>query len=393
MPISPPYFPSFDGDPDFSNQWVLMDPQRILSLSKTGSAWDAIATIAGLATTATVNSIILGDKDDTGCRYALASVIYAIGTDTSAFVSLAYAMLQTGVGTHNSAVATGGNNESGVWGRNLQAYIGAWDLVQRAGDVMSTPVALGAAATFTINQWISDLYDTTIPAGSDKRTMKEIAEERPMNLGSHARAGAAAMACYFKSAKQLRNVARSYVAWAGDLSSPNYTLFKWNSNDSFQVGQSPPYYGIVPKDKWYDVPFSGTSLWTASGCQPEEARRNTGCYGATFHWNPPDTTYYWEGLQGAAVCAHLLASHGYGNAWRWQDQAINRAFLFNFDIPRECTSAGQSTTDTQGIIPTAEDAPLARIINGIFQAAKDASIPATYTAMKGVVGLDWYLGV
>ena len=128
----------------------------------------------------------------------------------------------------------------------------------------------------------------------------------------------------------------------------------------------------------------------ASGVQPEEARRS-GCYGATFHWNPPDAVYWWEGLQGPTVCSHVLALHGFPNNWNWVQQAQKRAFECNLDIPRGCTLGVQDPADTDGIPCVGNDAPMGRILNYVYVLSR--TIAADYTAMRSVIGLDWYLGV
>lgn len=389
MPVQPPPpSPSFTGTATFSNPWVLMNPAVILRTSNTGAAWTAIYTIAGTCTTATIN---FGELDNPGSRIAMAAAIQGIREDNRhGWLELAFGMLQTGSGSQFSGdQSEEGDNKVTSWGRHMQSFVVAWDLVQRANTYITTPIVIGAAATFTINQWIADMYDTI--QDSQGKTIRQQAEERPQNIGSHSRASAAMLGVYFQNQKWVNHAAAHHAAWAGDNSLAAYQHLDFRAQDDwYHIGQGPPYYGIIPSGMYYDSP---TNTQTASGCQPEEARRNEGCYGPNFHWDPPETDYLWEGLQGAVVAAQVFASHGYETAWEWNAKALYRAMLWNFDIPRNCDSSGQDLSDQEGLIPTQLHAPLARILNGVYQAGKGASIPATYTAMRSVIGLDWYLGV
>jgi hypothetical protein len=260
---------------------------EILTLPTSGKAWDELAAVAR----SSWGTHSLADQDNNADVRVLAGALYAVRTGDQAMHNKVRAALEAIIGTEAGARTL-------AVGRQLTGYVIAADLIgYRSASFMS---------------WLSALPTTRLDGRAGITTLRGSALSDPTNWGNHARTAVLATAIYLGDAATVAQIAHAFRFWTGDP--VTYRGFDGEWGDlSWQTNRNDPR-GV-----------NASSSDIRSGALPEEMRR-AGSYkpGAAL----PRESYAWEGMQGVAATAHILARHGYPDVWTWGDSAIRRAYEF-----------------------------------------------------------------
>jgi uncharacterized coiled-coil protein SlyX len=286
-PPPPPPGPTPGDLSQVDSVWV--KASDLAALPTTGAAWTALAAEAA-RTYSTPN---LSNQDEATATIMLAKGLVYARTGNAAYKTQVIQACMAAIGTE-----AGGRTLA--FGRKLQAYVIAADLVK-----------LPAADDDRFKTWLRGSFTTVL----DGLTLRSTHEDRPNNWGTHAGASRMAAAIYLRDAAELQRAATVFRGWLGDRAAYagfSYGELDWQSDPANPVGINPK--GAVKNG--YNI----------DGVLPDDQRR-----GGTFTWPPPYENYVAEALQGALVQALLLHRCGY-DVWNWQDQALLRAFRWIYDV-------------------------------------------------------------
>ncbi len=262
---------------------ILISVDEILTLPKSGTAWDQVLKVAN-ETTGTPD---LSDQDDFVNVRVLAKALVFGRTGDQRYRSDVIQACMDAIGTEQ-----GGRTLA--LGRELAAYVISADIV-----------GLPSTEDQRFRDWLRDSLDTVL----DGKTLRSTHEERPNNWGTHCGGSRAAIAAYLGDSKELARCAQVLKGWLGDRSS--YAGFEYGDL-SWQADPSHPV-GINSKG-------STKQAHSIDGVLPDDQRRGGG-----FQWPPPKENYVYEALQGALLQAIILDRNGY-DTWNWEDRALLRAF-------------------------------------------------------------------
>ncbi|MEM7111166.1 MAG: alginate lyase family protein [Chloroflexota bacterium] len=278
-----------------SSPQIWISAAELAQLPTYGEAWDDLLAEADTA----AGNPNLGDQNDRTNVTILAKALVYARTGQTTYRDDVVAALDHIVQTNTEE-----NGTSLALSRELAAYVIAADLIDLTAVNPALDTQFRAKLTTLLTKNLSG------------RTLRSTHEDRPNNWGTHAGASRAAVALYLGDATELANMATVFHGWLGNRAA--YAAFDYGDDLSWQCNPAEPV-GINP----LGCLKSGQSL---DGAQPEEMRRAGG-----FTWPPEETTYAWEGLQGAVVQAEILARAGY-STWAWEDEALLRAVQFLYGI-------------------------------------------------------------
>lgn len=270
--------------------WI--DRDRLSSLPTTGPAWERLSREAHAPTPPPD----LSDPLDGADTHALAQALVGARLGDEALLASVRTTLDRFVHEHSEAGA-----DALAVARNVVGYVLAADLIELA----HVDPELDAA----FRDRLERLRDRNLRG----RTLRSTHEDRPNNWGNHAGAARVAIALYLGDEADLEAAARVHRAWLGDRTVAHadfrFGALSWQSDPSRPVGVNPRGARLAGLD--------------VDGALPEEMRR-----GGPPADPPARTGYAWEALQGATVTTELLARNGYPDAWRWGDDAIERAVAY-----------------------------------------------------------------
>lgn len=267
--------------------WIDLD--RLRSLRVSGPAWERLLREA----TRPTEPPQLADPLDRADTQALAQALAGIRLGDEALLASVRATLGRLVQEHSEAGA-----DALAVARNVVGYVLAADLIELS--------RVDPALDVAFRERLAALRDRNLRG----RTLRSTHDDRPNNWGTHAGAARVAIALYLGDDADLAAAAEVHRAWLGDRTAP-HTDFRFGAL-SWQADPNRPV-GVNPRG----ARRAGIDV---DGALPEEMRRG----GPLAH--PPNRTgYAWEALQGATVTTELLARNGYPDAWRWGDDAIERA--------------------------------------------------------------------
>ena len=328
------------------------------------------------------------NQDNDGDVIALAKALRGARLSVDSYMTGSRDMIIAGINAYNSAALNSARTLA--LGRNVCAMVCAWDVIRQAKPTLIS----GAQEDLFRNFILTKIWNS--PKLKDGRTFQEACFERANNWGNHCRATGAAICAYLSMPAESLRLANSFDAWSGNTLSLEYLNLQFEEA-TYQVAAQPAY-GIVPAGLFWDSP---TNLQPADGAQPEELRRDE-CYRSPitckpwFHFNPPEVSYNYEGLQGSVVHAGILEATGYLTVWDWNNLALKRAYNFNVLTTRKCTASGndcvdgtQDAGDTTGKLPTGDDRMLGRVLNIKYGLSHPI---AGFDRAKNCVGLEWYYG-
>ena len=275
--------------------WI--DRDRLASLPTHGPAWERLWREANEPTPPPD----LSDPMDGADTHALAQALVGVRLGDEAMLTSVRTTLDRFVREHSEAGA-----DALAVARNVVGYVLAADLIELA----QVDPELDAA----FRDRLERLRDRNLRG----RTLRSTHEDRPNNWGNHAGAARVAIALYLGDEADLEAAARVHRAWLGDRTVAHadfrFGALSWQSDPSRPVGVNPRGARLAGLD--------------VDGALPEEMRR-----GGPPADPPARTGYAWEALQGATVTTELLARNGHPDAWRWGDDAIERAvdYLYRLD--------------------------------------------------------------
>jgi uncharacterized coiled-coil protein SlyX len=289
-PPPPPPGPTPGDLSQVDSVWV--KASDLAALPTTGAAWTALAAEAA-RTYSTPN---LSNQDEATATIMLAKGLVYARTGNAAYKTQVIQACMAAIGTE-----AGGRTLA--FGRKLQAYVIAADLVK-----------LPAADDDRFKTWLRGSFTTVL----DGLTLRSTHEDRPNNWGTHAGASRMAAAIYLRDAAELQRAATVFRGWLGDRAAYagfSYGELDWQSDPANPVGINPK--GALKNG--YNI----------DGVLPDDQRR-----GGTFTWPPPYENYVAEALQGALVQALLRAfrwiydvvNHPVDGDDNWEPYVINRYY-------------------------------------------------------------------
>jgi hypothetical protein len=262
---------------------IWLDEAEVLALPTSGPAWQELAAKAQGSwgspdiTTHTNRHDVL----------TYAGALYAARTGDTAMRNRVIAHIEWAMGTEAGSAVIG-------LARNLPAYVLAADLVDYREPAFES--------------WLANLRDQTM---SDGRSLVEMHEDRPQNLGTEAGAARIAISLYLGDAADVARAADVFHGWLGNrdvYSDFDYGDLEWQADPLVPVGINP--LGATRDGRVFD------------GIIPDDLRRCECSFDPALPF--PQENYVWEALQGAVVQAELLRRAGFP-AWEWEDQALYRA--------------------------------------------------------------------
>jgi hypothetical protein len=294
-----------------------------------GKAWDALVA-ASKQDTSLPN--VSNQDDPTNVRVLAAALVYAR--------TGAVAMRDKVVAALGRVIGTEAGSRALAVARELPAYVISADLVGHREP--------GFVA------WVDKVRRAPMTGGP--ATLIASHEQRPNNWGTHAGSARAACAVYLGDTADLERCAKVFRGWLGDRTS--YASFEygdlwWQATPAAPVG--------------INVKGSTIQGHPVDGVLPDDQRR-----GGPFVWPPPKENYVWEALQGAVVCAEILARAGY-LTFEYSDHALLRAVTWLHE---------QAHFPAEG-----DDTFLPHIINYRYGTSFPAPIPST--PGKNVGFTDW----
>lgn len=391
---------------------VLFDINQFDGLSMLGQSYTNITTWSNKNTTLTQNQIFIADPDNDGDVVVLAKAIRgAKEDDTNQFLATsppnALGVKQLIMEGFGHATGAGGSVEDGIC-RNVTAIVCAWDIMRQYSEQV-TPI-ITASEERLFRQWLLTLQNSSNKWAS--QTFLELAEKRSNNHGCFARAGFTSVAVYLNQMRNIRKMAGSLVAWMGDTTSSQYPKLDYSTKDTYYNLSTTQPVSILPVGAffWTDqVNHTGSPdpNKPADGCQPCEAHRGQFDLDV-FFYPTPETQYLYESLQAAVAQSAILAENGYPAVWTWQDSAIGRAYRFARDVNPSSYADGIPRTrdyvdtngddigelngaDNDGQDPSGDDIWACKVMD--FKYGFNYATGLNTTRGKGMIGLEWYMGL
>lgn len=275
--------------------WI--DRDRLRGLPTSGAAWERLWREA----TGPTPPPDLADPQDRADTHAWAQALVGVRLGDESMLASVRATLDRLVRERSENGA-----DALAVARNVVGFVLAADLI----ELSRVDPALDSA----FRSRLATLRDRDLQG----RTLRSTHDERPNNWGTHAGAARIAIALYLGDDEDLAAAAAVHRAWLGERgASP--PAFRFGAR-SWQADPSRPV-GVNPRG----ARVSGIDV---DGALPEEMRR-----GGSLDDPPAHTGYAWEALQGATVATELLSRNGYPGAWRWGDDALERAvaYLYRLD--------------------------------------------------------------
>jgi hypothetical protein len=270
-----------------------------------GIDWSQVSSTVASSVTSEANQTGLtadiGDQDSRHDTYTLANALIARKTSSSTALTKACDGLADVIGTQSSS------DRALSIGRGLQAYVYAASLVD-----------CGSAEN-TFRTWVGTMQDYTTTSGPS--SLRNCADVRPNNWGTHCRASMLLSAVYLGQTSEVADQANLFRSWVGD-SGGTYSSFVFDS-DASNWGTTTPIKGINPVG-------ATKSGYNVDGVLPDDQRRPEGCTTNTPA-SPCDQDYVYEALQGVVIEALALEAAGY-DAFGWASQAVKRAYVWERDV-------------------------------------------------------------
>jgi hypothetical protein len=262
---------------------IWLDPAEVLALPTSGPAWEDLAEKAQ----GSWGSPDIATHTNRHDVLTYAGALYSVRTGDTAMRDRVIAHIEWAMGTETGSAVIG-------LARNLPAYVLAADLVDYREPAFES--------------WLANLRNQTM---SDGRSLVEMHEDRPQNLGTEAGAARIAISLYLGDAADVARAADVFHGWLGNrdvYSGFDYGDLEWQADPLLPVGINP--LGATRDGRVFD------------GIIPDDLRRCECSFDPALPF--PQVNYVWEALQGAVVQAELLKRAGHP-AWEWEDQALYRA--------------------------------------------------------------------
>lgn len=273
---------------------IWISGSELANLPTSGTAWNALKSAAD----SNAGTPDISNQDDNNDVYVLAKALVYARTGDTAYRTAVISNLKLAMGTETAGRTL-------ALGRNLLSYV-------ISADLINLPAA---DPTFnqTFRTWLSKTLSETL---TDGHSLRQTAEERPNNWGTHASASRTAVALYLGDKAELDRTALVFRGYLGDRSA--YKSFIFGTDLTWQCDPNNPV-AINPKG-------CAKSGHLIDGALPDEMRR-----GGSFQYPPVSTGYPWEALQGAMAEGYMLTRAGYP-AFQWSDQALLRAVQYLYSI-------------------------------------------------------------
>ena len=290
VPTSPTPVPPTPRPP---GDYLLMSKADLLALPTSGPAWENLVAIANDPP----GEPDLRDQDNRVGVMTLAPALVYARTGDETYRERAQAQIMAAIGTEQE----GATNSILSLGRQLGAYVLAADFIKLSG-----------AEDQRFRTWLSDIRTRELGGHGRWRSLTATHEDAPQNWGSFAGASRIAASLYLGDTADVARAAQILRGFLGDRSV--YANFQgpegarsWSCDPAHFVPLNPPCVregidldGAIVRD----IDRGGNRKW------------------------PPGRTgigYTLESLQALTLQAELLTVNGYGDAWSWSDQAIDRA--------------------------------------------------------------------
>jgi hypothetical protein len=281
---------------------MLLTQSEINSLPTSGSAWNDVASKAK----GSWPKPKISDQENQNDVYALAGGLYYAKTGDKAIRTKVRDAIMSARGTERGGRVL-------ALARNLQSYVLAADLIDLKG--------YSASDDSSFRSWLSGVRRASMTQCDNLILCHE---RRPNNWGTHAGAARIAADIYLGDRADLTRAATVFRGWLGERSAYagfTYGDLSWQANSKAPVGINPA-----------GARKNGVNI---DGVLPDDQRRGGSC--CTLK----KENYVYEALQGVVVQAHLLKRQGH-DAWNWGNQAIKRAFLWQYNV-NKFPAAGDDT--------------------------------------------------
>lgn len=293
--------------PRAPGDYLLMTRAELLALPTSGPAWDAVLADA----VGPPGRARLRDQDVRhGVTTLAAALVYARTGDPD-LRERARGEIMEAIGTERE----GANNSILALGRQLGAYVLAADFIDLSG-----------ADDDRFRAWLDPLRTSRLGGHGRWTSLAATHEDSANNWGAFAGASRIAASLYLGDGADVALAAQVLRGFLGDATA-------WNR---FQPVEDSASWACDPQAFVPIDPPCRRAGIDLDGAIVRDIDR-----GGSRRWPPGDTGvgYTLEALQGLTLQAELLTENGYGDAWRWSDEALRRAAQF---VTRAGEAGGES---------------------------------------------------
>jgi hypothetical protein len=277
-----------------------------------GPAWEAVLEGANQDCS---NPNVSNQDDNTNVYVLAAAVVYA-RTGDARYKNKVVAACEKLAATRRP----GGRNLA--WARETGAYALAADLVEHRTPAFET--------------WLRNMAEVYV--AEDRRTMRQMFEERPNNWGSHAFGSLCAIYRYLEDSTALARI-RDY--WIRGVLGPN---------PGYEYGDDLSWHFDTKNLRLFNPKGAMKKGMTIEGVIPDDMRR-----GGSFKEPPDYTGYAWGFMNGQIVAARILERAGLP-IWAVGDSAIYRA-AYCLQVRFENTYGGWAAKgDDEWMLPFLDEA-------------------------------------
>ena len=335
---------------DAATGYLLMSRSALLARPVTGTAWLNMREAAQHPGTPN----LCDPGNDHHLRTLAAALVYA-RTGASAYGTKARAGVMAAIRTQR----VGCSNATLALGRQLAAYVLAADFARLSGTNAST-----------FRSWLSRIRTKVIGGHSIWNTLERTQHDSANNWGAYAGASRIAASLYLGDTSDVSQASRIVRGFLGDRTMyafrANLTsaAVSWTCNNSGTV-----YTPVNPTCTKGGINVDGVAVADLSR-------------GGSLRWPPGSTgiAYQLDSIQGLGLSVELLSRNGYGNAWSWSNNALQRMAAV---VTRSRASGGTGWNGTR----------TARQMPWLLNLRYGTNIPTMTSGIGRAIGFtDWLYG-
>jgi hypothetical protein len=278
-----------------------------------GGIWTSAAELANLPMSGTAWTNLKNEADGS-C--GTADVADQQSFHDTCTLAQALVFARTGIESYRTAARTNiglaiGTEVGGrelAWGRNLDSYV-------IAADLINLPSYDPTFDQNVFRPWIKKVVFTELDINGI--TMVDCNEKKPQNWGVVCGASRAATDIYLGNTTDLARVAQVFRGYLGDTSA--YNGYSWSTTNlngglTFVPAGQPEMPVNSPGGTVGGHNVDGALIAEMSRC-------------GSFSWPPCYTNYVWTGAGGMIVEADILYRAGY-DVYNWSNKAVLRIYSY-----------------------------------------------------------------
>lgn len=334
--------------PRAPGDYLLMTRAELLALPTSGPGWDAVLADA----VGPPGRARLRDQDVRHGVTTLAAALVYARTGDADFRERARGEILEVIGTERE----GANNSILALGRQLGSYVLAADFIDLSG-----------ADDARFRAWLDPLRTRRLGGHGRWTSLAATHEDSANNWGAFAGASRIAASLYLGDGADVALAARVLRGFLGDATAWN--RFQPVEESASWACDAQVFVPINPPCRRAGIDLDGAIV--------RDIDR-----GGSRRWPPGDAGigYTLEALQGLTLQAELLTENGYGDAWRWSNEALRRAAQL-------VTRAGEAGGESWNRSPISHGVPW------LLNARYGLGLPTEPAGQGRVLGYtDWLYG-